>query len=154
MRCSEVRDRIAPFLEGTLPPTDTREMEAHLAGCDACQDHLSLAEQPVFNRPCAPEMPAGFEDRLLHAVIAQAERPLTWREKVHHWLTERVAVSRVWVAVYVVGLAFTVTWGAFGSCAPSRTEGLPLPTVENMPAPKAAPEAPSQLAPVNYRQVY
>ena len=36
MTCPDATERIEAILDGTLPPSERAEIEAHLAGCRAC----------------------------------------------------------------------------------------------------------------------
>lgn len=63
--CDRVRDRIDPYLDRDLTPAETREVEAHLAGCPDCRAELGLARRlrtamreglPMLS--CPPEVSA------------------------------------------------------------------------------------------------
>lgn len=63
--CDRVRDRIDPYLDQDLAPAETREVEAHLAGCPDCRAELDLARRlraamreglPMLS--CPPEVSA------------------------------------------------------------------------------------------------
>lgn len=45
MNCHEAELRVADALGGELSDHDRRELDAHLAGCDACRDELARGEQ-------------------------------------------------------------------------------------------------------------
>lgn len=36
LSCRDVLHRLSPFLDGELPATEVRQVEAHLAECDTC----------------------------------------------------------------------------------------------------------------------
>jgi anti-sigma factor RsiW len=39
--CREAVALMGDYLDGTLPPGDVRRLEAHLAGCPHCSEHLA-----------------------------------------------------------------------------------------------------------------
>ena len=47
MTCSEATERIEAILDGTLPPSERAEIEAHLAGCPACAAELARSRAAV-----------------------------------------------------------------------------------------------------------
>ena len=74
--CVDVVDRITEYLEGTLPPSEQRAIERHLARCDGCGAALEqfrmtvkttgrLATADVATLPDAvrAELLAAFVDR-------------------------------------------------------------------------------------------
>lgn len=36
LKCSQVLERLSDYLDGELPAAERTQVEAHLAGCDAC----------------------------------------------------------------------------------------------------------------------
>ncbi len=38
MECREWKERLSGYIDGEIPPGETREVEEHLAGCPACRD--------------------------------------------------------------------------------------------------------------------
>jgi len=45
MRCEDTRTRLQEYLDGRLPPPESRNVKAHLAGCAACREDLALLRQ-------------------------------------------------------------------------------------------------------------
>jgi len=154
MRCGEVRDRVAPYVDGALDGAQASQVRDHLAGCPACRDLVDTARRVGFAPPPPSPSADPLDPRMLEAIIAGVEAPPTRRERVSRWLNGRVEVPKKWLALYVVGLLATVAWGAFGSCAALRPEPAPLPTSASAPAPAAPSSGTANLAPAHYRQLY
>ena len=45
MTCEKIRPKLNQFLLKELPDTECREMETHLAGCEACRSETAGLEQ-------------------------------------------------------------------------------------------------------------
>jgi anti-sigma factor RsiW len=68
-----VMESLEEYLSGTLKPVALRDMEAHLAGCDACREEVaSMQEISILVREMVPReviQPApGFYQRVMHQV--------------------------------------------------------------------------------------
>src|SRR5262245_33877570 len=98
MQCSEVMDRLSPFLDDELEPVASRAIVEHLASCPACsaelarQKHLSdeLRAQLEYHR--APDLLRARIQREARATLpptdrARAPAAVSWR-----WLSAAAAV--------------------------------------------------------------
>lgn len=100
MTCNQVDSRLSAFLDQELTRTEAAAVRAHLHDCETCA--LALAEM-TFLKECLaarpePEIPVGFEDRLVRAVFekpAQAPR--------------RFVLAWAGSAAFVI--AFALAWG-------------------------------------------
>ena len=45
MNCSEIRDRLPALIYGHLPADEARQVQAHLAACDACRGQAAALQQ-------------------------------------------------------------------------------------------------------------
>jgi hypothetical protein len=110
LTCTEVRD-VAPELAlGVLGGADRAEALLHIDRCPACRAHVGeLSEAADALTLLAPEAepPAGFEDRVLHAMAAQRSRG--WR---------RMSPSRWLVAAAI--LCVVAAGSTIGSIAAVR----------------------------------
>ncbi len=68
MNCQDVNDLLPELALGDLRPEVRRDVERHLAGCEACSDTRATVEALHASRP---DVPAGLEARILDAVHAE-----------------------------------------------------------------------------------
>lgn len=76
MNCKELRHRLNDYLDASLDAGSIRDVEAHLASCPSCSDHLRverLLRERLHELPVPPP-PRGFSERVLAA--ARAARPV------------------------------------------------------------------------------
>jgi anti-sigma factor RsiW len=103
-------DRLQDWLDGDVDPKDAAEIEAHLAGCDRCQEQL--AEFELLDgalRKTAPRiaLTESFDQRLYAQIdtIDEAQRAAA-RQRVEQELRDNLrALSRSWRRT----LAFVIT---------------------------------------------
>ena len=75
-RCSEWQERAALFAGGDLPPAETSEVEAHLAGCPSCQASrlncapISIYSAPDIRGPSRPNRYVRLRARIMQRVDA------------------------------------------------------------------------------------
>jgi RNA polymerase sigma-70 factor (ECF subfamily) len=69
MPCQRVVELLDDHLEGTLSPDERAALEAHLAGCGACESYLAQlrAAIEVSSRLRAADLPEPVMDALIHA---------------------------------------------------------------------------------------
>ena len=75
MLCREVRGLMSLYLDGQLEPDQTRQIEQHFVGCDACRGRLELMQQiPVAlqtDRMLAPQ--PQFTTLVMQRIIVQQQ---------------------------------------------------------------------------------
>ncbi len=66
MTCQELVDLLVDYLDGTLDPVTTRELERHLEGCEACLNFIKTykATTAWVGEVTYEEMPEELKDRL------------------------------------------------------------------------------------------
>jgi anti-sigma factor RsiW len=81
MRCQHVQDKLQEYLDGQLPPSEARTVEAHLAECAACQGDLALLRQVDDALATLPllEESANFTARVMARVRATGPSALGQR---------------------------------------------------------------------------
>lgn len=67
IRCGEIVDLLADYLEGSLPPETARGLEAHLEGCSPCIAFVNTYRGTVnaVRKLSATELPPELRDRLI-----------------------------------------------------------------------------------------
>jgi anti-sigma factor RsiW len=45
--CQEVVEMVTDYLEGALPPVDSRRFETHLTGCPHCTEYLAQIRETI-----------------------------------------------------------------------------------------------------------
>ncbi len=84
-RCSEWQERAALFAGGDLPPAETSEVEAHLAGCPSCQAFASELRADLdllragHSGAVAPEHYVRLRARIMQRVDAESRRWSWWK---------------------------------------------------------------------------
>jgi len=76
MRCSDARDNLGRLADGELDPAAARLVEAHLAGCPACEaERVALVALGARLSALPPEpVPAGLEASILQAARFRTPR--------------------------------------------------------------------------------
>lgn len=62
MNCSDCTDKLSAHLDGDLPPSDTRALDAHLATCPACRRELDSLRALVASAAALPNDVAPARD--------------------------------------------------------------------------------------------
>jgi anti-sigma-K factor RskA len=102
----ELKELIAAYALGAVPPEEIRVIRAHILSCEECMAEadgymdaagaLALAVDPV-------ELPAGFEDRVLAAVREDRRAPVPEVRRRRRWsLGPVLAAGTVAVALFAV----------------------------------------------------
>jgi anti-sigma factor RsiW len=117
--CTEIRDRLVPFCDGELGPSESHVIEEHLGGCAACRDHLdrldAVTPEPalVIPAPLIDEL-----DRRIRLALDEAERAPrlvvrtpTPTARVGRWLGRPTGVSYGAALAYAAVLTLAVSWG-------------------------------------------
>jgi len=104
MNCGDVRDRVAPFLDGQLPEAEAREVGAHLDDCEACRRLvLGLGAQPLGRHAPVPSRPPEFWGSMDRAIEEAARRPVSRGVRAMAWFSAPVTLSR-WTVVLALAL--------------------------------------------------
>jgi anti-sigma factor RsiW len=116
MDCTDIADRLAPFLDGELSPGETTLVGTHLDHCVPCQARCEAMAEQDFGGVVRiagsehPEFWARLDETVDHA-WAQRERapsppPRTSLSR------RRIEVRLTTLLLYAAGLALTLAWGA------------------------------------------
>jgi putative zinc finger protein len=75
--CREVVALLTEYLEGGLSPEESRGLEAHLAGCDACSEFLKSLRtvRAAAKTPAAGTVPEDCRRALRAFLRSQVKRP-------------------------------------------------------------------------------
>jgi anti-sigma factor RsiW len=133
MRCAEVREKVAPLLDGELDLSATRLVEAHLDTCAECAGFVRrLARQPLGppRRGAGVEGDPAFWDAMDRALAIEAARPEGRVSRGLRWFRGELRLSRGMALLYLLILAFALAFGAWGVRAPE----LPLESVATPPS--------------------
>jgi anti-sigma factor RsiW len=135
----DVRDALPDYLNDRLDPARRREVESHLAACDACRDELSLLRALRVTMHRAPSMDVEAIGSAIPAYRAPARRG---------WGTSwRVAAAVVAIAVGGTSIALLRERAPASRSEVRRPEAV-APTPVAAPAPVAvAPQGPEPRAP-------
>jgi len=70
MKCEEIRENLAAYLDGEIEGASRRSMDSHLSGCPACltEKRAQSAAWRLLDADEAPAVPAGLRDRVLARV--------------------------------------------------------------------------------------
>lgn len=158
MSCNEVLERLVPWHDGEVGPSEGELIAAHLASCPSCASWDRRLQATVPSRP-ALKPPPGIEARLdeafdLDRLLARAEQPSAAPEgalgQARRLLSRRAEVPLGAVMVYMLLLVGSFAWGLSswwalpsGGRPPVEAASADIPADQFMPAsfePRAAPE--------------
>lgn len=149
MICSEVRERLIPWHDGEVGPSEAALLSEHVEGCASCAafDQRLRATAP---RPPPVKMPPDISARLdaafdIDALLAKASEPApaparSWWSSGRALLLRRTEVPLGAVVAYLLLLAASLAFGLsgwYGAPEPARTAGSP----EGIPADQFRPAA-------------
>lgn len=143
MNCQELRECVAPLLDGELEPEKVEEAAEHMDACPECAALVEkLASLPV--RPAAPRAPTGpdFWDAMDRALAAEAERAPSLLERVRGWFGTELRLSRGSALIYLLLLSLAFAWSL------ARPDATPLPQAQTI---KELQEAPAPIGPAPRR---
>jgi len=144
MTCGEVRDRVAPFLDGQLSEAEAREIGEHLDDCEPCRRLvLGLGSLPLGRHAPVPARPPEFWGSMDRAIAQAARRPVPRTARVRAWFQAPVTLSRWTVLVVLAALALAVGLHA--------VRGGPTPIPLQALAPRPAPDG--TVVPVSHAPV-
>ncbi|MBN1335300.1 MAG: zf-HC2 domain-containing protein [Deltaproteobacteria bacterium] len=148
MTCGEVRDRIAPFLDGQLSEIEAREVAAHLETCEACRRLvLVLGRQSLGPSVPMPVRPQSFWGSMDRALEEAARRPLPRTARWKAWWSSPVTLSRWTVALLLALLTLAVGLHLVRGEEPTP----PLPIQAQGPMTPGYGLAPASHTPVRHR---
>ena len=87
MRCHDVQTQLQQYVDGTLEPSLSKRVEAHLARCDKCRTtlaHLQAVEEALETWPLITE-PADLAPRVMAQVRSYPRTPrfrLRWTDLI------------------------------------------------------------------------
>jgi len=124
MRCSEATRQLQLYLDSQLSMQQVRRLEAHLAGCHACRNELSLLEAVTYAlREVKPVVePADLAVHIMQRVAVTPQR----RKRQYSLLR-----PSFWELLAVVLLATITTLGIIWE-QPSLRAALPLANGHDM----------------------
>lgn len=76
MNCERISNALIPYMDGRADAAKRREVEAHLAGCDACRARVEEYRKlwNVLDEVSATEPSFGFDARLRARIAAEPRR--------------------------------------------------------------------------------
>lgn len=149
MVCSEVRERLVPWHDGELGPSESALIEEHVSNCSQCASidrrlQASMPQPPTCSPPpdIMARLDAAFDiDALLSAA---QQKPRTAQLSVwgrgRLWLGQRTSVPIGAVMVYLLLLAASFAWGVSGRWERSSPDSAALEgTTADIPADQFRP---------------
>lgn len=104
-------ETISRFIDGELPDNQYKQMEAHLANCDACAAAVGKASllEGQFRKEIDQAF-AGFDPAAISQTVTrrtqQPDRPVSWK-RIPELLNRKLVLQLASIAVIVSG---TVLW--------------------------------------------
>ncbi len=129
MTCTELDERLDDWLDGALPPSEAREVEAHLAGCQGCREGSRRLRELLAHAAALPRSVAPPRD-LWPGIEGRIARPSAWS-----WLF-------AWGNPVLVAAAATVVIGLVAVLWVHQTPG----TVQTVEIPATSPAAVERVA--------
>lgn len=148
MSCSEVRDRVAPYLDGQLSEAEAWRVAEHLEACESCRRLvLGLGTQPLGRHTPAPVHPPEFWGSMDQAIEAACRRPVPLASRARAWLSGPVMLSRWAVLLATAVLAAAIGLHLVRPAAPPP----PLPVqAQGSPPPGSGAVIPVSHTPVRH----
>ncbi len=130
--CKTALPLIEAYLDDELSEGKRRQVEAHLADCDGCQQHLTTLQRrgeilrAHFDEVVQAAEFGDFDDQVMRKLAL--EPPLPWTESLSLWLRETLAQYRlVWItALATTAIVLAVLIPMLGQRAP-QTQTMPTP---------------------------
>ncbi len=115
MKCHEVEQYLSEHLEGTLRTALRHEVEAHLAGCDACRVLLEDLRTVMAWCESFPELtpPASLVDRIIGQTSGHFQA-LSWWDYVKELFRPVYATPRFAAGTSMAVISFVLVLNAFG----------------------------------------
>ncbi|GEM_PF-2330567 len=147
MTCDQIQEQLSQYLDNQLDDLQRREIEAHLAICPHCLPEAKFLSDTMKAVAGLPEVepPAGFSQRVMTRVRAEAEKPTLWSRlfqplPIKLPLHATALLLVVGLAVYLYRANEPVETPFVGSI-PSASAPSPVPAA---PPPQEAPQASSE----------
>jgi Putative zinc-finger len=108
MNCLEIREHLAEFALGTLPPAEARRIERHLEWCEGCRKEATELREgatPMALSLPAVEPPPRLEERVVTRILAAAGR---WRTASRRGVRALVASTAAAVILAVGALGWAI----------------------------------------------
>jgi hypothetical protein len=145
MTCDRAQDLFSDYIEGALDRPLANSMEAHLAGCLACQREIDALRATWEDLEALPLVapPPGLVEQTLAAIHREQEaaqrppaEPVSWLAWLRSLSPVRVALASSLATLIVAGALLypRVAYDGFGFGTL-----LPAPPRDPMPSPAAAP---------------
>ncbi|MCK4548452.1 MAG: zf-HC2 domain-containing protein [Candidatus Eisenbacteria sp.] len=101
MKCSDYVQWIAQEVDGTLPGSHERELQAHLSGCSRCRAELLLQRRilEALAQEVPSELPADFTRRVSEKALARArvEKRSRWFASLAPAFAFAVGIALLWM---------------------------------------------------------
>ena len=123
MTCAEMDDRLDGWVDRTLAEADRREVESHLAGCEACRDEERRLREVLVHASALPRSVTPPRD-LWPGIAREIERTQAWS-----W-TRIAAWQPVLAVAATVVVALAAVFFGSGGPAPVHTVAIPSPGTE------------------------
>ena len=145
MDCRTLDDRLADYLEGTLAPTERRQLEAHVASCVRCTALVRDLEQIRAGAAELPELTpsrdlwAGIARRIEAPVVPLTARPAPNAGPVGRRF-DRLRTAAIAAALVAVtaGVTYTLTVARNGT-GPTRTIAQTPPSAPDSNGSRSTP---------------
>jgi hypothetical protein len=105
MTCQELDTRLDDWLDGTLPPPEAAELEAHLAACDPCREQARTLRQLLAHATALPRSVAPPRD--LWPGIERRIAPSGW-SRLFAWDRPTLLAAAAAVVVGLLAVVFTL----------------------------------------------
>jgi anti-sigma factor RsiW len=154
MNCQELRECVAPLLDGELDAHQEAAAAEHLDSCEACAALVErLAAVPI--RPVPQQAPANpaFWDAMDQALDAEAGRAPGTLERVRGWLRGELRISRGMAVAYLVLLLAAFAWHLTRPDPPPPLQSIADPAGQQEGAPRPAAKRSGKLERASYTPV-
>jgi len=107
MNCNTARQLIMERLDGELPAPASRELDDHLAGCEACRIEMARQQRLIDSIRALPRLraPDGFAEAVTAAIGAENRRASRWAR----WMRRYGAMAASIAVFIIVGVMWVKT---------------------------------------------
>lgn len=131
MKCKQLETLTLDYLDGKLASRQAEAVEQHLAGCPACAERLrGFATVSSLLEGWEPMRPSAlFNARLERRILAEADSPGGWRERLRLWLLvypwRKSALAASLLGMLLLAVAVSRNFTASLDTAPMEVSGFP-----------------------------